>query len=114
MISEFNALSEKVSRLAAMTLALRQENAALRLQLGNLGVQHEELAERMGQAHLQLEAILDKLPTVPVPEAELEADPDEAAAVPVASATSATSATLATSAAPVTPARPELAEEKLI
>lgn len=112
MISEFNALSEKVSRLAAMTLALRQENAALRLQLGNLGVQHEELAERMGQAHLRLEAIMDKLPTVPELEAELEADPDDVlAAVPVAAATSTTSATPAASA---TPARPKLAEEKLI
>ncbi|MDB5992361.1 MAG: domain containing protein [Herbaspirillum sp.] len=75
MISEFNSLSEKVSRLALLTQTLRQENADLRLHLTSLNNDKDALARRMDEAHRRIAALLAKLPAT-----ELDAEPDVVAA----------------------------------
>ncbi|RXZ33222.1 DUF904 domain-containing protein [Oxalobacteraceae bacterium CAVE-383] len=75
MISEFNSLAEKVSRLAQLTQTLRQENADLRLHVTSLNNDKEALVRRMEEAHRRIEALLGKLP-----ETELDAEPEADAA----------------------------------
>jgi cell division protein ZapB len=72
MISEFNSLSEKVSRLAQLAQTLRQENADLRLHVTSLNNDKEALARRMDEAHRRIEALLGTLPETET-ESELEA-----------------------------------------
>jgi FtsZ-binding cell division protein ZapB len=67
MISDFNQLSEKISRLAEMTRALRRENAELRLNATNLEAENAGLLQRIEEAHQRVTALLDR---IPVPEAE--------------------------------------------
>lgn len=62
MISEFEQLAEKVSRLAELTQTLRQENAALRRTAVDLASENKELRERVQEAYSKVEAILAQLP----------------------------------------------------
>ncbi|WP_188420140.1 DUF904 domain-containing protein [Oxalicibacterium solurbis] len=62
MISDFQELSEKISQLAAMTQALRSENAELRMRAVSLEAENTELAHRMQQAHDRVAALLEKIP----------------------------------------------------
>lgn len=62
MISEFEQLAEKVSRLAELTQTLRQENAALRRTAVELAAENKDLRDRVQQAHTKVEAILAQLP----------------------------------------------------
>ncbi|HEY6774529.1 MAG TPA: DUF904 domain-containing protein, partial [Oxalicibacterium sp.] len=62
MISDFQDLSEKISQLAAMTQALRSENAELRMRAVSLEAENTELAHRMQQAHDRVAALLEKIP----------------------------------------------------
>jgi cell division protein ZapB len=62
MISEFHQLVEKISELAALTQALRRENAGLR-------VDNAELKRRMDEAHQRVTALLEKMPA-PMPDEE--------------------------------------------
>jgi len=65
MISDFNQLSEKISRLAEMTRALRRENADLRLNAANLVAENANLQHRIEEAHQRVTALLER---IPVPE----------------------------------------------
>jgi hypothetical protein len=72
MIPEFNSLSEKVSRLATLTQALRQENADLRQHLSSLSNDKEMLSRRMAEAQQRIAALLEKLPEALLePESEM-------------------------------------------
>ncbi len=62
MISDFNQLSEKISRLAEMTRALRRENAELRLNAANLETENAGLLQRIEEAHQRVMALLDRIP----------------------------------------------------
>lgn len=62
MISDFQDLSEKISQLAALTQALRSENAELRMRAVSLEAENAELAHRMQQAHDRVAALLEKIP----------------------------------------------------
>lgn len=62
MISDFQDLSEKISQLAALTQALRSENAELRMRAVSLEAKNTELAHRMQQAHDRVAALLEKIP----------------------------------------------------
>lgn len=62
MISEFELLAEKLSRLAEMTHTLRLENAALRRTAVDLASENKDLRERVQTAHGRVEAILAQLP----------------------------------------------------
>jgi cell division protein ZapB len=64
MISEFELLAEKITRLAAMTQALRLENAQLRRDVTNLVTENQDLKQRMQQAHERVEIVLAQLPQV--------------------------------------------------
>lgn len=64
MISEFELLAEKITRLAAMTQALRLENAQLRRDVTNLVTENQDLKQRMQQAHERVEIVLAHLPQV--------------------------------------------------
>ena len=83
MISEFQDLSDKIDALAAMTVALRRENATLRQTNAQLAAANSAYLTRIGEAQARVQALLALLPA---PEADpaVEADP---AAVPEAKAT---------------------------
>ncbi|MBS0307903.1 MAG: DUF904 domain-containing protein [Proteobacteria bacterium] len=61
MISEFHQLSEKISELAALTQALRRENAALRVGSAALTAENTDLARRMDEAHQRVAALLAQM-----------------------------------------------------
>jgi predicted nucleic acid-binding Zn-ribbon protein len=76
MISEFQDLSDKIDRLAALTQALRHENAELRDEAQRLSDQNIALMARMIEAQRRVEALLDQLPAPagePVPSTDAEA-----------------------------------------
>jgi cell division protein ZapB len=55
MISEFQALSDKISRLAELTQSLRQENAQLRQD-------NKFLCEIVAEAQRRIETLLAQIP----------------------------------------------------
>jgi len=62
MISDFQMLSEKIDQLAALTQALRSENAELRLRSSSLVEENAELAHRMQEAHDRVAALIESMP----------------------------------------------------
>ena len=62
MISDFELLSDKVAALAALTQALRIENAGLRHEMVTLTAQNLEMQQRMQQAHDRVAVLLTQLP----------------------------------------------------
>jgi cell division protein ZapB len=71
MNSDFQQLSKKIDQLAELTKTLRQENAALRLQLTASGADVAACREKMHQAEQRIMALLAQLPLPPEPEPEL-------------------------------------------
>ena len=76
MISEFDLLSDKISRLAQVAQSLRQQNAELRQQIEALSADKASLAARMSEAHTRVAAVLEQLPT-PEPEVEQPEEPHD-------------------------------------
>lgn len=70
MISDFNLLSDKIDELAALTQALRRENAELRVAMIAMAAEKADMAARMAQAQLRVIAVLEQLPVPEVPEPE--------------------------------------------
>lgn len=64
MISEFHLLSEKISRLAAMTLALRKENADFRMQIAALTQANAQLNGKIATAADRVSDLLQKFPEI--------------------------------------------------
>lgn len=62
MISEFNDLSAKIARLAALTASLRRENAQLRQANALLSAENEAFMGRLTQAQQRVEALLARIP----------------------------------------------------
>jgi cell division protein ZapB len=62
MISEFQDLSDKIDRLAELTLSLRRENATLRQSNAILSAENVAFMERLSEAQRRVEALLAKLP----------------------------------------------------
>jgi uncharacterized protein (TIGR02449 family) len=62
MISDFQDLSEKIDRLAAITLSLRHDNTQLRQGNKTLAEQNAELVQRLTEAQHRVEALLALLP----------------------------------------------------
>jgi uncharacterized protein (TIGR02449 family) len=75
MISEFQDLSDKISRLAEMTESLRRENAQLRQSNKLLSEENAAYLQRLAQAQQRVEALLGQLPA---PEDEAATDEAEA------------------------------------
>lgn len=75
MNSDFQQLSRKIDQLAELTKTLRQENAALRLQLTASGADVAACRDKMHQAEQRILALLAQLPLPPEP----EPTPDESA-----------------------------------
>jgi uncharacterized protein (TIGR02449 family) len=75
MISEFQDLSDKISRLAEMTESLRRENAQLRQSNKLLSEENAAYLQRLAQAQQRVEALLGQLPA---PEDETATDEAEA------------------------------------
>jgi cell division protein ZapB len=71
MISEFQELSEKIDRLAALTISLRRDNAELRQQNAALGAENAVYMQRLGEVQRRVEALLEKIPAL---ETEAEGD----------------------------------------
>lgn len=80
MISEFNDLSDKIDRLAELSLSLRRENATLRQSNALLAAENVAFMERLSEAQLRVEALLASIPGAP-DDVDDDADPihDEAA-----------------------------------
>lgn len=76
MISEFHELSDKIDRLAELTLSLRRENATLRQSNSLLSAENLAFMERLSEAQRRVEALLAQLP------AEDDADQPSAKAAP--------------------------------
>lgn len=70
MISEFQDLSDKIERLAALVGTLRDENAQLQQTNVLLNEVNAALLERLVEAQRRLEAVIEQLPAP----AEEEAD----------------------------------------
>ncbi|WP_426103343.1 hypothetical protein [Massilia sp. TSP1-1-2] len=82
MISEFNDLSDKIDRLAALTLSLRRENATLRQANALLAAENVAFMERLSEAQRRVEALLASIPAEAGDEDNLPAEAtihDEAA-----------------------------------
>ena len=62
MISEFQDLSDKIARLAEMTVSLRRENALLRQSNASLSAENLVFMERLSEAQRRVEALLEKIP----------------------------------------------------
>ena len=74
MISEFDDLSDKIDRLAALTQSLRRENAQLRQSNAMLSAENVAFMDRLAEAQRRLEALLAKLPA-PDDESHMAAAP---------------------------------------
>ncbi|MES2261906.1 MAG: hypothetical protein V4724_25580 [Pseudomonadota bacterium] len=74
MISEFQELSDKIDQLAAMTLALRRENAELRHANTALLVENMGCKARLSEASQRVAALLEKIPAIPGESAPLHED----------------------------------------
>lgn len=73
MISEFQELSDKIDQLAAMTVALRRENAQLRQANAALVVENIGYQKRLSEAHSRVSALLEQIPALDG-EMEVQAD----------------------------------------
>ncbi|UUZ47271.1 hypothetical protein LP420_28055 [Massilia sp. B-10] len=62
MISEFHDLSDKIDRLAQLTLSLRRENATLRQSNALLAAENVAFMERLSEAQRRVEALLAQIP----------------------------------------------------
>jgi cell division protein ZapB len=76
MISEFQDLSDKIDRLAELTASLRRENATLRQSNALLSAENIAFMDRLTEAQLRVEALLEK---IPAPGADITVTDDEAA-----------------------------------
>ncbi|MEO7580881.1 MAG: hypothetical protein ABIT83_25030 [Massilia sp.] len=65
MISEFHDLSDKIDRLAELTLSLRRENAALRQSNALLSAENTSCHARLAEAQRRVESLLAALPQNP-------------------------------------------------
>ena len=77
MISEFHLLSEKIDELAALTQALRRENADLRVAMIAMVTDNNDMAARMEEAHQRVSLLLAQLPAPELPEADMIDEHDE-------------------------------------
>jgi uncharacterized protein (TIGR02449 family) len=78
MISEFQDLSDKIDRLAAMTQSLRHENTELRQNQKRLAEVNYLLVQRLNEAQRRVEALLAQLPAPAQDSATDPTDPTEA------------------------------------
>jgi phage shock protein A len=70
MISEFNQLAEKISRLTKLTQTLRQENAEFRLQIASLTETNAKLHAKIDTAADRVGDLLEKFPEIVTEEEE--------------------------------------------
>ena len=75
MISDFQDLSDKIARLAEMTLSLRRENAALRQTNSILAAENAGHLALLDEAQRRIRALLE---TIPAPDAADSTTDDEA------------------------------------
>lgn len=64
MENEFNALEAKIAQLVGLCQNLYQENAVLKQQLTAVLQEKQQYSERIEQAKLRIEALLQTLPEV--------------------------------------------------
>ena len=62
MIKELSTLENKVAEVVALCLALRSENARLRLQMASAEKDRQHLSERMEMARIRIEQLVQQLP----------------------------------------------------
>ena len=62
MNEALGSLADKVDQVVALCAALRVENHQLRDRIGLLEDEKQSLADRMAEARMRLEGLMDKLP----------------------------------------------------
>jgi len=62
MISEFQELSTKIDQLAALTVTLRRENAALRQAHAAVSAENAVYLGKMAEAQQRVQALLEQIP----------------------------------------------------
>lgn len=62
MNEELGALESKVAQVVALCASLRDENMRLRGRVSALENEKEALVERMSNARMRLESLMDRLP----------------------------------------------------
>jgi cell division protein ZapB len=62
MNDELGGLEGKVAQVVALCASLRDENVRLRGRVSALEDEKEALAERMSEARMRLEGLMDRLP----------------------------------------------------
>jgi predicted nucleic acid-binding Zn-ribbon protein len=65
MVEEFDALTEKLTLLAAQLRQLRDENQHLRTQLAGANVELDALRARVAGAMQRIDSLLERLPVEP-------------------------------------------------
>jgi predicted nucleic acid-binding Zn-ribbon protein len=65
MLDEFDALTEKMTLLAAQLRQLRDENQHLRTQLAGANVELDALRARVASAMQRIDSLLERLPAEP-------------------------------------------------
>lgn len=79
MISEFQDLSDKIERLAALVGSLRRENALLQQTNKLLNDENMAYLERLTEVQHRVEAVIEQLPA-PEEEEQEDAEPMDAEA----------------------------------
>ena len=70
MTSDFESLAEKIDQLAELTMALRRENAELRIRNAELVSEQSVMNERLRQARERVAGLISTLPVAVMQEEE--------------------------------------------
>ncbi|WAW11099.1 DUF904 domain-containing protein [Oxalobacter vibrioformis] len=70
MTSDFESLAEKINQLAELTVALRRENAELRIRNAELTGEQSIVNQRLAQARERIAGLISTLPMAVMEEEE--------------------------------------------
>ena len=63
MDGELSSFEQKIEKVVALALTLREENRALRSRVAGLESEKQALAEKIDTARQRLEALMERLPS---------------------------------------------------
>ena len=63
MDGELSSIEQKIEKVVALALTLREENRVLRVRVAGLETEKQALAEKIDTARQRLEALMERLPS---------------------------------------------------